>query len=196
MEALRDPFNQFIHLVFTLNNKKHFVFSDVRKFAKVVLIDSSTTLCSPHLIHLGPEPLDNSFTPKIFYEQLSKKPNGKIKAVLLDQSVVSGIGNIYSDEVLFASGIHPLTPVKRLTPTDVKTMWKYIRKILHEGILFKGDSLSDYRNIDGVAGGFQYRHKAYRQTGKSCPKKDGGVIERVVVGGRSAHFCPVHQKLL
>jgi len=191
---LQDPFNQFIHLVFILN-KKHLVFSDVRKFAKVVLLDSSTLINSSHLSHIGPEPLSETFTPKILYEQLCRKPNGKIKQVLMDQEIVAGIGNIYSDEILFASGIHPLSIARNLTPTDVKNIWKYTKKILSEGIEFKGDSLSDYRNIDGVAGGFQYRHKAYRQTGKQCPKKDGGVIERIVIGGRSGHFCPVHQKL-
>jgi formamidopyrimidine-DNA glycosylase len=191
---LEDPFNQFIHLVFTLN-KKHLVFSDVRKFAKIVLLDKDTLAHSRHIAHLGHEPLDSDFTPKILYKQLSKKPNGKIKQVLMDQEIIAGIGNIYSDEILFASGVHPLTQVKKLTDGDIKTIWKNSVKILKEGIAFKGDSLSDYRNIDGEPGGFQYRHKAYRQTGKPCPKKDGGIIERIVVGGRSSHFCPVHQKL-
>jgi len=192
---LEDPFNQFIHLVFTLNNKKHLVFSDVRKFAKVVLIDSSNLSRSPHLSHLGPEPLEKSFTASVLRQRLLLKPNGKIKQVLMEQTVIAGIGNIYSDEILFASGIHPLTQVKKLKPTDFKNIWKYTKKILKEGIDFKGDSLSDYRNIDGERGGFQYRHKAYRQTGKLCSKKDGGTIKRIVVGGRSGHFCPVHQKL-
>jgi len=191
---LQDPFNQFIHLVFSLNNGKHLAFSDVRKFAKVVLLKQEDLLHSPHLSHLGPEPLDPSFTPKIFYARLSKKPNGKIKQILMDQSVVSGIGNIYSDEILWASSIHPLSLVKNLTVKHIQSIWKYAQQILKKGIDFKGDSLSDYRNIDGDPGSFQYEHKAYRNTGKTCSKKGcGGTIQRMIVGGRSAHFCETHQ---
>lgn len=195
--ALSDPFNGFIHLVFSLSNDKYLAFSDMRKFAKVTLIKTENLSHSPDLAHIGPEPLASTFTAKVLSGQLSKKPNGKIKSVLMDQTVLAGVGNIYSDEILFASNIHPLTLVKNLKPKNVKDMWKHMRNILRSGIDFGGDSMSDYRNLEGKPGKFQYHHKAYRQTKKPCAKKGcKGIIERMMIGGRSSHFCPVHQKLL
>jgi formamidopyrimidine-DNA glycosylase len=144
---------------------------------------------------LGPEPLEKSFTYEIFKERLHKKPNGKIKTVLMDQEIISGIGNIYSDEALWASSIHPLQKVKDISEAQLKLLFKNIIKILTESIKVGGDSMSDYRNPLGGKGGYQNIHKAYGQEGKKCQKKDGGIIKRIKVGGRSACFCPVHQKL-
>jgi formamidopyrimidine-DNA glycosylase len=110
---------------------------------------------------------------------------------------VAGIGNIYSDEILWASNIHPLTIVSRIPESKIKTLWKNTKILLTKGIDFGGDSMSDYRNIDGLRGQFQYHHKAYRQKNKPCPKKGcKGSIERIVVGGRSTHYCPIHQILI
>lgn len=196
--ALRDdPFNRFIHFVMTLSNKRQLALSDMRKFAKVTIIETSALRDSADLSNIGPEPLDKSFTSKVFADRLKTKPKGKIKTVLMDPGVVAGIGNIYSDEILWASNVHPLSIVSRLKQENIESVWKNTRFILKKGIDFGGDSMSDYRNIDGKPGKFQYQHKAYRQTGKLCPKKGcGGVISRLKIGGRSAHFCPVHQKLL
>jgi len=189
-----DSFNQYIRLVFTLGNGKHLVLSDVRKFAKVVLLETAGLNSNPELSHLGPEPLERIFTPKILKERLFTKPNGKIKQVLMDQTVVAGIGNIYSDEILWASCINPLRQIKSLSEKDIKNIWKNTKAILKKGIDFKGDSMSDYRNIDGKPGKFQTKHNVYRRKGKPCSKKNcGGRIERIVVGGRSTHFCPIHQ---
>src|SRR3989344_4312531 len=97
---LQDSFNQFIHLIFTLSNGKHLAFSDMRKFAKVILFETSKRDEITDLSLLGPEPLHN-LTLQTFRKQLLKKPSGKIKTVLMDQSVIAGIGNIYSDEILW-----------------------------------------------------------------------------------------------
>lgn len=201
-----DSYNQFIHLVFSLSNNKHLVLSDVRKFAKVCLIKTDEIKTSAELSHLGPEPLEKNFQfsrtnssnlngQATFMSQLLKRPSGKIKQVLMDQSIIAGIGNIYSDEILWVSSVHPLRRVKTLKPKELKEIFKNIKRILKKGIDFRGDSLSDYRNLDGKRGRFQYEHRAYQQTGKRCPKKGcRGIIKRIVVGGRSAHFCPMHQK--
>lgn len=206
--ALKDSFNKFIHLVFTLSptsrkamqgkqSLHYLVLSDMRKFAKVTLIPTKELFESDDLKNLGPEPLIPSFTAKVLQERLLKRPNEKIKLALMDQSLVSGIGNIYSDEILFASNIHPLSQVKALKAKDFQLIWKNIKIILRKGIDFGGDSMSDYRNLEGRAGTFQYEHKAYRKTGKPCAKnRCKGVVHRLKMGGRSAHFCPVHQKLL
>jgi len=211
-KALHDPFNRFIHFVITLSNKKNLVLSDMRKFAKVTLIDDAvinnqimhesadSPLGSNHLKDLGPEPLDKHFTFKVFEEQLNTKPAGKIKTVLMDQTVISGIGNIYSDEALFRAYIHPEEKVKNISNKSLKKLYAATQKVLMRGIDFGGDSMSDYRNIDGERGKFQEQHQVYRKTGTRCSVKMSGkmcrgIIQRKVVGGRSAHFCPVHQQL-
>jgi formamidopyrimidine-DNA glycosylase len=193
---LQDPFNRFIHLVFTFPNKKNLVLSDMRKFAKVTLIETKDLETSLHLKDIGPEPLEKSFTYSLFKERLAKRPTGRIKNVLMDHSIIAGIGNIYSDEALWLSGIHPEEKPKNVPEEKLKILFKSITDVLRRGIDFGGDSMSDYRDIDGKRGEFQNKHNAYRLTGKPCKKKDGGTIIRKVVGGRSAHFCDVHQKLL
>ena len=118
-EYLKDSFNQFIHLIFTLSNGKHIAFSDMRKFAKVTLFETPTKDSHIDLKNLGPEPLSD-LTVEILASQLSKKPRGLIKSVLMDQTVVAGIGNIYSDEILWMSGIHPERKVSSLTKNEIK----------------------------------------------------------------------------
>ncbi len=115
----------------------------------------------------------------------------------MDQKIVAGIGNIYSDEILWMSGIHPEERVKNITDDKFKKMFDSMKEVLKKGISFGGDSMSDYRNILGKKGEFQLHHKVYQRKGEKCSKPGcKGVIIRIVVGGRSAHFCPVHQKLI
>ncbi|MEK7581878.1 MAG: bifunctional DNA-formamidopyrimidine glycosylase/DNA-(apurinic or apyrimidinic site) lyase [Patescibacteria group bacterium] len=193
---LNDPFNRFIHFVFTLSNGKHLAFSDMRKFGKLALEKTSALPHSPHLSHLGPEPLEKKFTLKKFSERLLKKPNGKIKTVLMDQVIISGIGNIYSDEMLFLAGIHPETKVSKIKINGIAKLFSAMKKVLKKGIDFGGDSMSDYRNINGERGKFQEKHNAYQKTGSRCAKRGCfGVIIKKKIGGRSAHFCSIHQKL-
>jgi len=192
---LNDPFNRFVHAVFILSGGKHLAFSDTRKFGKIALAKTSELAGSPHLAHLGPEPLNKNFDYKIFAERLSKKPRGRIKSVLMDQTVIAGIGNIYSDEMLWRAGIHPETRVEHLNGKITKKLFSAMKEVLRGGIEFGGDSMSDYRNVFGERGHFQERHRAYQRKGEKCGKSGcRGVIIRKIVGGRSAHFCPVHQK--
>ncbi len=191
---LSDPFNQFVHLVFTLSNNKHLALSDMRKFAKVILFETDKKDSHVDLIGLGPEPLED-LSLQIFRKQLKTKPSGKIKTVLMDQAVIAGIGNIYSDEILWEAGIHPERKVRSLKEIEIKNIWKVIPLILSKSIKMGGDSMSDYRNIYGERGRFQKAHKVYRRTKEKCSRKNcGGIIQRKVIGGRSSHFCNVHQK--
>jgi formamidopyrimidine-DNA glycosylase len=221
-----DPFNRFIHLIFTFDNGKTLELSDMRKFAKVTLIaekdigkgadQEKSAGQSPHLANIGPDPLDKSFTFSVFKERLARKSTGRIKTALMDQSIIAGIGNIYSDEALWRAGIHPEERVKNIFGRNnsarndsdalLKKLYMAIITVLKKGINFGGDSMSDYRNIHGKRGRFQEQHHAYRKTGERCElmirgphggkaKRCKGVIMRKVVGGRSAHFCSVHQKL-
>ncbi len=193
--ALNDPYNRFTHVVFSLSNKKCLVFSDARKFGKITLINSDKTEDSKHLKGVGPEPLDKIFTFKKFKERLTLKADGKIKTVLMDQSVIAGIGNIYSDEILWHSDINPERKVYEIKEKEFIKMFNAMKTLLKKGIAFGGDSMSDYRNIYGLPGKFQLHHNVYRRAGEKCKKKNcKGIIMRKIVNGRSAHFCSVHQK--
>lgn len=194
--SLKDPYNKFIRLVFTLSDKKQLVLSDVRRFAKVTLIEHEDPNESPHLKDLGPEPLTKDFSYEVFKKQISKKPTGRIKNVLMDQTLIAGIGNIYSDEALFRSNIHSESRVSKIPEKNLKLLYSAIKEVLKKGLDFGGDSTSDYRNIKGERGQFQAEHQVYRRKGEPCPKRNcKGTISRKVVGGRSAHFCPIHQTL-
>ncbi|MBU6370648.1 MAG: bifunctional DNA-formamidopyrimidine glycosylase/DNA-(apurinic or apyrimidinic site) lyase [Patescibacteria group bacterium] len=193
--ALDDPFNGFIHLAFSLSGGTTLVLSDMRKFAKVAVLDTKTLDAADDIAKLGPEPLEKHFTYAVFKKCLARKPHGKVKTVLMDQEIISGIGNIYSDEILWRSGIHPLSRTGKIPERKLRELYKNIGVILRESLAVGGDSQSDYRNPLGKKGGYQNIHKAYRQTGKPCPKRDGGIIKRILVGGRSAHFCPKHQEV-
>ena len=186
--ALLDPFNRFVHLVFTLDNGKHLVLCDARKFAKITLLEDE------HLRH-GPEPLSSEFTKNIFLKNITRYPNRAIKTILMDQTLISGIGNIYSDEILFASKILPWWKVGELDDKKLSTIYSNIKPILEKGIDFGGDSTSDYRNIHGEKGTFQGAHLVYRRTKERCLRRGcPGTIERKVINGRSAHYCATCQK--
>lgn len=189
-----NPKIKFAHVIFSLSNKYYLVFSDMRKFGKITLLDTKTVHNTKHLNKVGPEPLLKNFTLNILKKQLTKKSNGKIKTVLMDQSVIAGIGNIYSDEILWRAGVHPERKVSSLKKTKLKLIFKAIKETLTKGIHFGGDSMSDYKNIYGLPGKFQLHHEAYRRTGEKC-RKSGckGIIKRKVINGRSAHFCSIHQ---
>lgn len=194
-EGLKDPFSRFIHLIFTLNNGKYLAFSDMRKFAKVTLFETSERSSMQDIIKLGPDPLDD-LSLVDFTKQLRKKQNGKIKTVLMDQDIIAGIGNIYSDEILWEAGIHPERLVKKISKNELSLMWKAMKKILIKSIEMGGDSMSDYRNIHGQKGNFQNAHKVYKRKNEKCLKRNcNGTIKRIVVAGRSAHFCDTHQKM-
>lgn len=194
--ALRDPFNRFLRVVWSFTNGKQLVLSDVRRFAKVTVLSTAEAHTTKHLAGIGPEPLDHTFTYTLFRERIFRKPKGKIKTVLMDQSVIAGVGNIYSDEALWLAGIHPESVVGKIPEKKLKALYPAVLSVLKKGIDFGGDSTSDYRRIDGTRGEFSANHNAYRLTGKSCKKRTcKGDILRKVVNGRSAHFCSVHQEL-
>ena len=192
--ALQDPYNRFIRVLFSLDNGYSLAFCDSRKFGKVTFFETKESLNTRHLKDLGIDALDPKMTYAKFKEALMKRSVGRIKNILMDQTLISGIGNIYSDEMLWESGIHPEERVRNIPETKFKKMFSSMKPLLKRGINFGGDSTSDYRNIYGLPGKFQNKHHVYRKTGKLCERHQcKGVIIRKVVGGRSAHFCSVHQ---
>ncbi|MBX4210692.1 bifunctional DNA-formamidopyrimidine glycosylase/DNA-(apurinic or apyrimidinic site) lyase [Candidatus Parcubacteria bacterium] len=192
---LADPFNKWVHLVFSLSNNKHMALSDMRKFARVTVIDTNHIEEDSDLKDLGPEPLSNEFTREIFKERLLKRPNAPIKQALMDQTLMAGVGNIYSDELLWLANVRPESRVRKIPDDLFPVIYASMKKVLKKGIDFGGDSMSDYRNIEGERGTFQEAHNVYRKTGQICGKSGcGGKIVRKIIGGRSAHFCPKHQR--
>jgi len=199
--SLSDPYNRFTHLVISFSNKKHLVLSDMRKFAKITLIPENKLLQSIHLAEIGPDPLEKNFTFQMFTKRLDLRPIRTIKQVLMDQSIIAGVGNIYSDEALWQAGVHPEERVKNIPSVILKKIYHSLLSVLSKGINFGGDSMSDYRNIYGERGKFQNHHNVYQKKGEKCTFKAGGkvcrgTIIRKIVGGRSAHFCDTHQKLI
>lgn len=192
---LNDPYNRFIHVVFAFSNGKHLVFCDSRKFGKVTIVKTDD-LENSHFKNTGPEPLQKSFTFPKFKTRLLLKLNWKIKTILMDQSVIAGIGNIYSDEMLWLADIHPESAPSSIPNDKLSKLFKAMKEVLTKGIDFGGDSMSDYRNIHGVKGNFQNHHNVYQKKNTKCSKKRcKGVIMRKVINGRGAHYCPIHQKL-
>lgn len=194
-KTLLDPFNRHIHFVLSFSNGKYLALSDSRKFAEIILIKDKEEGAS-HFANTGPEPLQKDFTLKLFEERIMTRPKGKIKQVLMDQKIIAGIGNIYADETLWLSGIHPLIKVKDISKANIRKLYHSIKCLLQRGIDLGGDSMSDYRNIYGEKGSFQEKHHAYKKTGKPCEKKGcRGTIVRISLGGRGTHFCNKHQLL-
>jgi formamidopyrimidine-DNA glycosylase len=194
---LEDPYNRFVHFIIVLKKQKeqkYLAFSDARKFGKITLINTEGINTSKHLRDLGPEPLDKNFNFGKFKKCLSGFSQKKIKTALMDQTIISGIGNIYSDEILWLSGIHPEKKISTLKNKEFAKIFESMKKLLKKGIYFGGDSMSDYRNIDGLPGKFQLHHNVYRLIGKKCKKlKCKGIVLRKKINGRSAHFCSLHQ---
>ena len=193
--AFDDPYNQYLHFVLTLSNGYQLALSDLRKFARIELIETAKLSDHKTFKTLGPDALDKKLTPKLLSMRLQRRPNLPIKLALMDQTIIAGIGNIYADEVLWDTGILPTRKAGKISLVYAKKLLHSMRKILKKSIAIGGDSKSDYRNIYGERGGFHNYHMAYHMHGKACTKRGcSGIIERMKLGGRSAHFCPVHQK--
>jgi len=184
--------NGYIRTIWKLSNGYQLAFSDLRRFGKVVLVEDDDVSELPGIKDLGPEPLEIGLAE---FKALFGVKKGKLKQVLMDPFFIAGIGNIYSDEILWDSGYHPLSRVENLSEAALKKIYNSTQKILNKAIKAGGTSIEDYRKPSGEKGEYQDHTEAYHQHGKKCSKKDGGVIQRIKVGGRSAHFCPKHQAL-
>lgn len=194
VSPLFDLYNRHIHVVFSLSNKKHLVFCDSRKFGTIV-VEKTATLHIERLSHLGPEPLEKTFTLNNFKERIMKSPARAIKTVLMDQTIIAGIGNIYSDEMLHRAHILPTRTPKSLKESEWKLLFTSMKLVLNKGIDFGGDSTSDYRNIHGERGTFHENHLVYLRTGQKCNTPTClGLISKQTIGARSAHFCRICQK--
>jgi formamidopyrimidine-DNA glycosylase len=177
------PLQPHDRLVLDFQENLRLVLNDPRKFGRVWLVKDPAEV----LNSLGPEPLDPAYTAEDLRNALKNRQRS-IKPLLLDQTFIAGLGNIYTDEALHLAKIHPLTPAARLTEMEVEHLWLAIRSVLMEGIRRNGAS------IDWVyrGGDFQNHFRVYGRSGQPCPVC-GTPIERIVVGQRGTHFCPVCQ---
>ena len=181
----------YCRVCFNLSDGQRVLFTDPRKFGRIELWPSERE--QEALKGLGPEPLSGDFTVEILAKSLSGR-KGPIKQVLLNQEVIAGLGNIYADEALYHASIHPLRRANLLTFPEIKLLHEGIVSVLMLGIEHGGTSFSEYRDLWGEAGD-NYNHvQVYHQQGKPC-MRCGTLIERIVVGQRSTHFCPTCQKL-
>ena len=188
-EILQEKINSYIHFIIILSRGKMIALSDPRKFAKIEIWNNKN-LKEKMDREIGPDAMD--IMMKEFKERLSVR-RSIIKKVLLNQKVVSGIGNIYSDEILWESRINPYRYPSELSDEEYNLLFKSMKKVLNKAISLKGDSMSDYRLIDGTRGGYQNEHKVYGREGLLCFRKDGGEIVRRKMGSRSLRFCPICQ---
>ncbi len=185
---LEEKVNNYIHLIFYLDNGWQLALSDLMKFAKVLFGLKEEIENLPELKNLGPEPLDKSFKVKKFKSLISKEKR-KIKQVLMDQEIIAGIGNIYADEILWGARINPSKPADELTNSELKKLYSVIKEVLRKAIKLRGTSISDYRDAFGKSGGYAKIRKAYQREGESC-RRCRTPIKRVKISGRSAYHCP------
>jgi formamidopyrimidine-DNA glycosylase len=179
--------DRWVHFTFQLDNAHQLRFSDSRKFGRVYLVSDPADVTGA----LGPEPLDPAFTLDVFRQRIAVR-SGLLKPLLLNQAFVAGIGNIYADEALHASGLHPLRRAATLSDDDIARLYGAIRQVLADGVAREGASINWYRKPDGTKGSAQDGLSAYGRTGQPCPRC-GHPIEKIVVGQRGTHLCPVCQ---
>lgn len=165
-------------------------FSDPRRFGRVVYHEEGKTLLPEGILLTAPDPLEISAD---HFVRAFRGRTGRIKSLLLNQRLVSGIGNIYADESLFRAGIRPGKRASMLSRERLKTLYSSVLAVLSEAIKEGGSSIDDYRHLDGKKGGFQDRHRVYGRGGKPCPVCREPV-KVAVISGRSSHYCPLCQK--
>jgi formamidopyrimidine-DNA glycosylase len=165
-------------------------FRDVRKFGFLLCVEGDPMAACAELACLGPEPLEVGLEE--FAAFIARK-KGRIKSLLLDQTVIAGIGNIYADEMLFDARIHPETPASSLAKKAVERLYVSMKKVLTLAIAEKGSTLQDYRDAEGKAGNFQFFHKVYDRKGEPCVVC-AAPVRMTRIGGRSSHFCPKCQR--
>jgi formamidopyrimidine-DNA glycosylase len=180
------PVLKHTHVFLGLDDGRELRYTDVRRFGRMAVLLNG----EKELEELGIEPLEISVEE---FRARVQARNSNIKALLLDQGVVRGMGNIYTDESLWRAKIHPRKLGSKLKDAELKALHRAMQAILKEAIRLKGSSVSDYVDTQGQKGNFQLRHRVYQRDGEKCARC-GSVIRRAIVAGRSSHFCPTCQR--
>src|SRR3954452_1487092 len=182
------PVDPYERLALSLDDGRELRFRDIPKFGRVGLYGAD----DDPFDDVGPEPLDDRFTLREFRRRIRGR-RARLKPLLVDQGFLAGVGNIYADEALWRSKLHPLRSAASLRPHDERALYRNIREILAEAVEWRGSSIDDYTAPDGD-GGMQERLDVYQRTGLPCPRC-GRPIRRIVIGIRSPHFCSFCQRL-
>ncbi|HVX24490.1 MAG TPA: bifunctional DNA-formamidopyrimidine glycosylase/DNA-(apurinic or apyrimidinic site) lyase [Candidatus Saccharimonadales bacterium] len=177
----------------TFTDDSQLFFNDQRKFGWMRLMPTAEVMNLDFFQKVGPEPLAADFTWQAFRERLLRRPKSNVKAVLLDQTVVAGIGNIYADESLWGAKIHPLTLVKDLKPRQIETLYEELVMVLKLAIEKGGSTDKNYVNAEGKKGSYLTFARVFRREGQACPRC-GHEIVKTRVAGRGTHLCPFCQK--
>lgn len=187
-----EPILKHEHIVFNLNDGKTLRYHDTRKFGKIHLIDKDKVYNTKPLNELGLEPWDKDLTSD-YLKSKYKNKKLPIKTLLLDQSIITGIGNIYADEILFLSQINPLKKGFELKDDDLENIIKYTRQVLSSAIEMGGTTIRSYESSEGVHGRFQNNLLVHNHEGDKCPKC-GDIVLKIKVNGRGTYYCPNCQK--
>jgi formamidopyrimidine-DNA glycosylase len=198
----QEKVNQYIHHIWFLAKSKKtkkencqltLAFSDLRKFAKIVLVKTKEINDLPEIKKLGIDAMARQFTFQKFQEILKQKPKSLIGILLMDQNIIAGIGNIYRSEILFQAKVYPKKRVAKLTQKEAQRIFDQIKIILKKAIRMRGTSDSDYRDTSGAPGRYHKMLKVYRLDGSDC-QKCGTKIKRIKMAQRSVFYCPKCQK--
>jgi formamidopyrimidine-DNA glycosylase len=187
-----EPADKHTHVIFEFSDGTELRYRDVRKFGTMHLYPKGTEENNDPLNKLGIEPLSETLTAALMKKLFSNRKRN-IKAVLLDQTILAGLGNIYVDEVLFQAGIHPETPANKLSLNRLKKLKAAITDILSESVKYGGSTIRSYTNSMGEEGGYQLKLYVYGRKNEAC-RICGTEIERLVVAGRGTHICNSCQK--
>ena len=181
-------------VIFNLSKNKKLIYNDVRKIGFIKLLKKYNLKRISHLKNLGPEPLNKEFN-FFYFKNFIKGRNRSIKDILMDQKFVSGLGNIYVNEILFFSGIKPSKKTENLSNLEIKKILKFTKKILSKAITLGGSSIRDFSSGSGKKGSFQQHFMVYGRKGENCRnKKCKNNIVKIILGNRSSFFCAKCQK--
>ncbi len=186
--ALQQP-SKYTHIIFSFEDGSKLYFNDMRQFGYAKLISASELTQHKFVADIGIDPFVPQFTVDFLHQQLQKRPKITVKQVLMDQTVIAGIGNIYADESLFDAKILPTRKASAISEDETKELHQSILKILKKAIDFGGTSYKDFVHHSGKKGTMQDHLMVYRRAGQKC-KRCGGTIKRIIIGGRGTHFCP------
>ena len=174
-------------------DKSKLFFNDQRKFGWMRLLPTAEVPSIDFFKKVGPEPLAASFSAKDFCARLKKRPNSSVKAVLLDQSIIAGVGNIYADESLWGARIHPATPINKINGRLIYSLFEELQYVLRLSIKKGGSTDRNYVDAEGKKGSYLSFARVFKREGLACPRC-GTVIIKIRVAGRGTHLCPKCQK--
>jgi formamidopyrimidine-DNA glycosylase len=185
--------HKYTHIIFEFTDKSRLFFNDLRQFGYLKLVRDKDLAEVKELKEFGPEPLAAEFKFADFLAKAKHRPGLKVKQFLVDPKVVAGIGNIYSDEILFWAKIRPNRALRSLALSDWKAIYQNIPRVLEKAIKAHGSSVGDFLKLDGSEGNFGQEHMVYQRYDEPC-KKCGSKIEKLKIGGRTSCYCPKCQK--